>query len=353
MGVHIRERKRRLYLDVYNKETRFYVSLGLTLTGVHSQDKQVYQIAEICRSERELQIARGDWNLADQLTSKKTLYQYLQEMSRGRTHTDRVRTVLPCLEKFPGGTTISLNRITAQWLRDFQNFLLKDCSLSVSTASCYELGVRMALHQATREGILPRDPSREVKMIQVPETNKVYLTMAEIKTLAATPFPLQGPLGDTIRHAFALACFTGLRISDLKTLTWADINLDPLQIIKTQVKTRNPVYIPLNASAWALINDNQEHKPDDPVFPQLVGTSTYTIFHLKKWAKAAGITKNISWHTARHSFATNTLENGADLFTVCKLLGHSRIQTTQVYAKVTDRLRRSAVEALPEITITQ
>jgi site-specific recombinase XerD len=190
-------------------------------------------------------------------------------------------------------------------------------------------------------------------MIQIPESNKIYLTVEEIKKLSATPFPLQGPLGETIRRAFIFACFVGLRISDLKSLTWGDIHLDPLQIIKTQVKTRNPVYIPLNVSAWALIRDDQDHKPDDPVFPQLVGTSSHTIFHLKKWAKAAGITKNLSWHVGRHAFATNALESGADLYTVCKLLGHSRLQTTQVYAKVTDRLRRSAVNALPEVTLAQ
>jgi site-specific recombinase XerD len=72
---------------------------------------------------------------------------------------------------------------------------------------------------------------------------------------------------------------------------------------------------------------------------------------LKKWAVKAGIRKNISWHTARRTFATMALQYGADIYTVSKLLGHSDISQTTKYAKVTDRLRTEAVNALPEILI--
>ena len=80
MSVRVREKKKRLYLDVYNKGSRFYISLGLTITGDKLLDKNTWHVAEICRAERELQLVRGEWGFADQLTSKKTLYAYLQEM---------------------------------------------------------------------------------------------------------------------------------------------------------------------------------------------------------------------------------------------------------------------------------
>jgi site-specific recombinase XerD len=72
---------------------------------------------------------------------------------------------------------------------------------------------------------------------------------------------------------------------------------------------------------------------------------------LKQWANAAGINKNIGWHTARRTFATQALENRADIYTVSKLLGHKSLKQTEKYAKVTDRLRREAAAALPEISL--
>jgi site-specific recombinase XerD len=70
---------------------------------------------------------------------------------------------------------------------------------------------------------------------------------------------------------------------------------------------------------------------------------------IREWAEKAGITKHISFHVARHTFATLTLSNGADLFTVSKLLGHTKITTTQIYAKVLDEGRRKAVNAIPDL----
>jgi site-specific recombinase XerD len=74
-------------------------------------------------------------------------------------------------------------------------------------------------------------------------------------------------------------------------------------------------------------------------------------YRLVKWGYKAGIDKHIGWHTARHTFAVMSLESGADIFTVSRLLGRTNIKTTQLYAKATDKLRREAVNALPQIEI--
>jgi site-specific recombinase XerD len=71
--------------------------------------------------------------------------------------------------------------------------------------------------------------------------------------------------------------------------------------------------------------------------------------YFQKWATRAGIQKHIGWHTARHTFAVISLESGADIYTVSKLLGHTNIRTTQIYAKATDKMKRDAVNALPAI----
>jgi site-specific recombinase XerD len=72
---------------------------------------------------------------------------------------------------------------------------------------------------------------------------------------------------------------------------------------------------------------------------------------LTSWAKAAGLEKKIGWHTARHTFATLLIDRGADISTVSRMLGHTKIQTTSVYAKTTDRSKRAAVDSLPDIRI--
>ncbi|MDR1301459.1 MAG: tyrosine-type recombinase/integrase [Treponema sp.] len=78
----------------------------------------------------------------------------------------------------------------------------------------------------------------------------------------------------------------------------------------------------------------------------------YTInSYLTRWAKKAELEKKISWHTARHTFAVVSLEAGAEIYTILKLLGHTNLKTTQVYAKATDKMKREAVNGLPEIVI--
>jgi site-specific recombinase XerD len=131
---------------------------------------------------------------------------------------------------------------------------------------------------------------------------------------------------------------------------WEDIDRVKWQIEKEQKKTRDFVYIPLNETARGLIDDKKAHRFNEAVFPILAGARSNNQSEiLNKWAKGAGVEKRIGWHTARHTFAVLSLEAGAELYTVSKLLGHTDIKTRQVYAKVTDKLKRAAVDALPKI----
>jgi integrase len=150
-------------------------------------------------------------------------------------------------------------------------------------------------------------------------------------------------------------CYTGLRISDLKTLAWGDIQRDPPQINKRQEKTERKAFVPLHVVAWGIIDDKRLHGYKDPVFPALskskpIPIQTNTI---KKWAKKAEIEKNIGWHTARHTFAVLSLESGVEIYTLSKLLGHTDVKTTQVYANAADKMKREAVNAPPVIDIAE
>lgn len=156
-------------------------------------------------------------------------------------------------------------------------------------------------------------------------------------------------MGGEIRRAFLFACFVGLRISDIKTLQWGDI--DHGQIEKRQKKTKTIAYIPINETAWGIINDGTIHNHQEPIFPLLAATAHKTNHYLKKWVTLARIGKTIGWHTARHTFAVLSLEGGADIYTLSKLLDHANVKTTEIYAKATDKMKREAVEGLPKIVI--
>jgi site-specific recombinase XerD len=177
----------------------------------------------------------------------------------------------------------------------------------------------------------------------------VFLSIEEVQHLANTQ--LWGKLGAEIRRAFLFACYTGLRVSDIKSIKCGNIEHNPLQIIKRQEKTQQTVCIPLKEIAWEMINDFTVHHPNDNIFSLLSKTQSQTNKYLIRLALNAGISKPVGWHTARRTFATLALENGVDIYTVAKLLGHKNIKQVAKYAQATDKLRRKAIDALPEIVL--
>jgi site-specific recombinase XerD len=346
MGVNIWVNKGRLYLDVYmHGKRRREILEGLIITGNKTIDKETMRLAEIARAIRAQKVFSEEWGLVDTVAGKQSLYEYIDGMAN---KSPIQKAALKHLKKFKGGFS-QIGQIDEKWIEDFQNYLSAN-NLSSGSANAYSGAVRSALNQAVKDKIILTNPSKNVKRIKVPKSNRVWLNEYELQLLIKTP--LDGAVGKEIRRAFLFGCFTGLRISDIKSLIWGEIERSPLQIVKQQKKTKESVYIPLNETSWEIINDKAIHDHREPVFPLLMGKTRYNQ-QLIRWAKKAGIDKRIGWHTARHTFAVMTLEAGADLYTVSKLLGHTDIKTTQIYAKVTDKLKRAAVEALPKIEISR
>jgi integrase len=124
-----------------------------------------------------------------------------------------------------------------------------------------------------------------------------------------------------------------------------------MQIIKRQKKTKSAVCIPLNGSTRKLIDDGEEHEPGDKIFGLTMERRRRSYDYLKDWTFEANVQKNIGWHTVRRTFATLALENGVYVLIVAKLLGHKSLTQVLKYAKVTDRLRREAVAALPQTKV--
>ena len=352
MSVKVRQKRKKLYLDIYLEGRRTWEALHLTVTNDPVINRENRKLAEYARAMREQQIFSGKWSLQDKISAKTTLFSYLKKMAEGRNkQKDRVCKVLPHLEKYPGGKIIQLSQVSPKWFKNFQDYLLKECELSEQSASSYSYAVRMALRYAVRDKILLTDPSEGIKNIVIPEPDREYLQLAEFQMLAKVP--IGGGLGSEVKQAFLFACYCALRVSDLKSLKWGDIEhtSSGAEIVKRQVKTKKRVSVPLHASAWALINDNKVHDFNEPVFPLLSKSRTDTNKYLIRWTVKTGIQKRITWHAARRTCPSLLHEMGADIYTIQKICGHSNLATTAIYTKVSDKKLRYAIDSMPAINL--
>lgn len=142
----------------------------------------------------------------------------------------------------------------------------------------------------------------------------------------------------------------------MKSLTFSNVDYSNRLLKFEQNKTRghsanSGVVIPLNDGLLRLIGEpTGDQTKDSPIFP--LPSYEMCLKALKRWVKRAGIEKHISWHCARHSFAVNILNNGANIKTVASLLGHSGLKHTEKYTRAIDKLKEDAINSLPQIDIT-
>lgn len=184
------------------------------------------------------------------------------------------------------------------------------------------------------------------------QLRKEILSVDEIAQLASTHYDNENP---NIRRAFLFCLYTGLRFCDVKDLTFANVDFANRLLKFEQNKTKghsanSGVVIPLDETHFKLIGE-----PSDPdnraeiIFP--LPSYEMCLKALKHWVKRAGINKHISWHCARHSFAVNILNNGANIKTVASLLGHSGLRHTEKYTRAVDSLKQQAIDSLPALNI--
>lgn len=345
MSVTIRERKRTsgkttLYLDIYSGGQRRFENLGIHLTGDKLHDKEKRRMADAVRAQREMEQHGHRYGLVPEHKRKADLASFMEAQMQRRKdqgttfeQLNNPRSAVRMVRQYARGT-VEIGLIDSNWLTGFQTFLLK--RVKPSTAARYFAVMRAALNRAVKEGIITVNPCSRVDKIKVEESERAFLTFEEVQRLAEAPCDY-----DEVKRAFIVSAYTGLRLSDIEALKWSQVADGYLHVV--QKKTGTVVRVPLNETALRFLGDPQA--PDTPVFA--LPSRTVLRYNLKKWARSAGIAKHVSFHTARHTFATIALTAGVDVYTVSKLLGHRNVNTTQIYAKVVDSRKREAVDMLP------
>lgn len=208
---------------------------------------------------------------------------------------------------------------------------------------------KKVIKAAVEADVMRKNPTTAVSIkIDNGALKKDILSLDEIECLISTHYTGENP---DIRRAFIFCLYCGLRWCDVKDLTFANVDFSNRLLKFEQAKTKghsaaSAVVIPLNDGLLALIG---EGKRDEVVFP--LPSHNMCLKALRHWTARAGIEKHITWHCARHSFAVNILNNGANIKTVASLLGHSGLKHTEKYTRAVDSLKQEAINSLPELKL--
>lgn len=369
-----------IYLDYYTGDVirkenyvggkRQYEFLKLYLMPEKTREDRLKNettlaLAKAIQSKRIVELQNDAHGFQNSNKSKANIIDYMEEM---RTQAKERGSLNYCSTmgnvvrelKLYRGDCIAFKDVDREFLGGFVDFLrqAKRASkfglekgggvLSNNSIVAYYAVVRTALNRAFQDGLITVNPTIGFDFagkVRAEASKREYLTIEELKQLIATPCKYE-----IMKQAFLFSCLCGLRVSDIRLLTWNNLQRsgDKVRIEITMQKTKEAIYLPISDEALKLLPIRGEAKDNDVIFPLTHQGTINNI--LQKWAKEAGITKHVSFHVARHTHATMMLTLGADLYTVSKLLGHKNISTTQIYAKIVDKKKDEAISLIPNLT---
>lgn len=358
-----------LYLDIYLNGKREYEFLKLYLIPEKTRDdkeknRQTMQLANSIKSKRIVEMQNGEYGFKSNYKLDTLFFDYYKAMCEKRHGNPESRgnwgnwySCLHHLMKYEKNERITFEKITPEWVQGFRDYLdneavawthdyrkrIKDKPLARNSKLSYFNKLRACLNQAFEDRIIPINPCRGVERFRPEEGVRMYLTIDEVRLLAQTDCEYP-----RIKDAFLFSCMTGLRRSDILRLTWGDIHKqgDFTRIIFRQKKTEGQEYLDITPQAAQLMGEPKGIK--DHIFEDIHSPSC-TNKAVQEWVLNAGIHKKITFHCARHTFATMMLDLGTDIYTVSKLLGHKDLSTTQIYVKVLDKNKQKAVSNIPDI----
>lgn len=338
----LKDGRKSIYFDIYKDGKRTYEFLKMYLLPKSAfmyidKNRMTLKKVEEIKAKRILDIQESG-ETTKPLTTSEAIGVFLQERARTikPSSIDSYKVCLDRWYKF-GSEDTPINDISVEMLQDYSAYLSSHFKYGTARLSFSVFGVMLTMMY--KKGYLKTNPVYKLESAYKPKGKTkdiAFLTLDELVRFAAVES------WHPIKNAFLFSCFTGLRYSDILQLKWSDIVNG--SIVKTQQKTGDIVRIPLseNAKRW------MPERNGDLVF-NLDKSKVAYAKAIKVLARMAKIDKDITFHSARHTFATLALNYGADLYTVSKLLGHRDILTTQKYAEVIDKTKEDAVNLIPKI----
>ncbi|NDV82234.1 site-specific integrase [Bacteroides sp. 51] len=325
------------------------------------QNKETYDLARKIRFEREQEMKESLNGYRLRKDRTINFLDYFQAYNDSYTKKD-IRMMQIALQRFRDflkdtpeynkfAITIKPEQLNKDMMIAFTEYL-QSRSIGEGAKSIYQR-FKKVINYAIEHDVMIKNPCAGISIKADEQAlRKDVLSMDEIQALINTHYDNENLI---IRRAFTLCLYCGLRFCDVKELTYKNVDYSNKLLKFEQNKTKghssaSGVIIPLNDSLLSLIGE----MPADGNKESLIfNLPTYEscLKSLRRWVKRAGIDKHISWHCARHSFAVNILNNGANIKTVASLLGHSGLKHTEKYTRAVDKLKEEAINSLPELKL--
>jgi integrase len=348
-----------------NKELSESLEFYNSFKGLTPIDKQhnieTIKIAESIRQKRENFLNKPEIysqyekeQLRIKELGERCFIEYFRTLTDKRKESNRNSwlSTLKYLESFSKGK-LKFSDLNESIIEDFKEYLLTTKSnksdkttLSQNSAVSYFNKIKAALKQAYKDGLLQTDLNSRIEPIPTAETRREYLTLDELNKLVKTP------CNDVLlKRAALFSALTGIRFGDISKMVWRELVYIEGQgyfLNFDQQKTKGVEVLPISKQAYSFTEgmENPKDMPQDKKVFEGLKYSAYANKHLFQWIGAAGITKDITFHCFRHTYATLQLFNGTDIYTVSKMLGHKDLKTTQVYAKIVDDTKRKAANKI-------
>ncbi|MDR5590476.1 site-specific integrase [Christiangramia sp. SM2212] len=316
------------------------------------ENKENLVLAKKILSIREAEYYQGRFDLKNSTKSQRCFLDYFEEKAEEKYNSPKnygnwTATLLHLKRCISSKTTFE--EIDEQFVKKVRNYFDNDAytksqlPLSLNSKYSYFNKFKAALRSAYDEGYLSINYASKVKSFEQAESKREYLTFEELQKLANTECKYQ-----VLKSAFLFSCLTGLRWSDINKLTWNEVREEgeSSRINYTQQKTDGVEYLYISKQARDILGKRMA--PFDKVFTGLKYSAVYNN-EIVRWCNRAGISKHITFHSARHTNAVLLLEAGADIYTVSKRLGHREIRTTAIYAKIVDQKMKEASNLIPTI----
>ncbi|MBT6834846.1 MAG: site-specific integrase [Bacteroidetes bacterium] len=339
------ERGESLYLEYHivenGKKLRKYEFLSkLALLKSLSPDKRKenLQFAIEEAQQRDSLLLNGEYDLISKTSLKIDFIQFCENYISKYKKND-LKMIKACVNHFK--VFMKLNNITSLQGKDikenlifqYKEYLLNDSGLNGESPNSYFRRFKKILRQAQREQLVKGDPAKDITIkVNKNSFTKDVLSIEDLQKLNNTHCT-----NDQIKRAFLFSAMTGLRFVDVKFIKWKNIDKGVLKYKQEKTDIENSVN--LNKTALSLITETGE--PESKVFT--LPSFEYCMRVLKEWKATAGLNKHITWHVARHSFATNLLIAGTDIKTTAGLLGHADLNHVNRYVRLVEQLKEDAV----------
>lgn len=343
-----------IYLDIYatdksGKTKRNYEFLKIHVLKDYSKiknvlaiDREKVELAKAIKAKYEVELINNEYDFR----KKKANIDFIEYVEKNYdTDLNNIYILLKHIRDYTGSKSLSFAEINYNWVEGFKKHLQSDMlRIRQNTVHNYLRRFKTILNRAVKSDIISVNPFRNVQIPALIETDRTTLDLEEIKLLIKTQ--TRTKFNSQIRQMFLFSCFSGLRLSDCRALTWNDIENEQIKIRIR--KTKKLLCLPLTEQAKEILKEIVHNPDNDKIFWSIPALQNINLY-LRIWGLEAGLKKHLHFHVGRHSFATIGLSAGIDLYTMKELLGHKRIEHTMVYAKIVDDKKKIEIAKFPTL----